>query len=311
MEQYRNKPQHGRKNSPNRLKIQKLKRQRQQRKSQSLIRCWEEGAISAATAKEALESLGVAVKSAQDYFTEFGDEVVDILEGQVVNAAKEMVSVLWDSEADIGDIFSSMIENIAKMIVEMIAATAAAWAFNAALKALGVSSGGLSGGIGGGGGGGVGGIFGTILGSAVGGPVGGLIGGTIGSLLPFAKGGMVPAGIAGRGFVAHSPMRFRGMGSGMLMPAANGMVIGELGAEAVLPLARMRSGALGVEAMGGNTSINVHNYAGVDVQVKNQARVDGGRDIQFIINDAVKKEFKRGGYDRAMRGNFNMKRRGM
>jgi len=74
---------------------------------------------------------------------------------------------------------------------------------------------------------------------------GSLFSSLLGGLLPFAKGGVVPFASGG---VVSAPTYF---------PVAGGVgLMGEAGAEAILPLRRGADGSLGVAA-GGGASVNV------------------------------------------------------
>ncbi|CAN5209248.1 phage tail tape measure protein [soil metagenome] len=84
-------------------------------------------------------------------------------------------------------------------------------------------------------------------------PIGTLFSGALGSVTPFAKGGVV-----------NSPLLFP-------MAGGTGMA-GEAGAEAILPLARDRSGRLGVRA-GESGAVNVTvNIAARDVESFRQSQ---------------------------------------
>jgi lambda family phage tail tape measure protein len=89
-----------------------------------------------------------------------------------------------------------------------------------------------------------------------------------GNIIPFAHGGVV-----------DGPTLF---------PMARGMgLMGEAGPEAVLPLKRLSSGNLGVEAAGGpQVTVNVINKAGAQVKTKEKRDPRGGLTIDVII-DAV------------------------
>lgn len=100
-----------------------------------------------------------------------------------------------------------------------------------------------------------------------------------GKVLPFAKGGIV-----------NQPTLF---------PMANGAgLMGEAGAEAIMPLTR-KNGKLGVDASGANqTVVNIYNQSGASVET--QKRDDGGMDI-FIkkVNAAMMNERTSTGFQRA------------
>src|SRR5690606_4606107 len=73
-----------------------------------------------------------------------------------------------------------------------------------------------------------------------------LLSGIFGGILPFAKGGVVPFATGG---VVSAPTYF---------PAGRQIgLMGEAGAEAILPLARSADGRLGVAASGGAAPVNV------------------------------------------------------
>lgn len=101
-----------------------------------------------------------------------------------------------------------------------------------------------------------------------------------GNVIPFAKGGVV-----------NKPTIF---------PMANGGtgLMGEAGAEAVMPLRRMSNGRLGVEAENNNgqaVQVNIYNQSGASVETRK--RDDGSMDI-FIrkVNEALSSERTSSGF---------------
>lgn len=101
-----------------------------------------------------------------------------------------------------------------------------------------------------------------------------------GNVIPFAKGGVV-----------NKPTIF---------PMANGGtgLMGEAGAEAVMPLRRMSNGRLGVEAENDNgkaVNVNIYNQSGANVETRK--RDDGSMDI-FIrkVNEALSSERTSSGF---------------
>lgn len=102
-----------------------------------------------------------------------------------------------------------------------------------------------------------------------------------GNVIPFAKGGVVT-----------KPTVF---------PMANGGtgLMGEAGAEAVMPLRRMSNGRLGVEASNGNDSkavqVNIYNQS--NSQVETRKRDDGSMDIIIKrVNEALMNERTSSGF---------------
>jgi len=70
-------------------------------------------------------------------------------------------------------------------------------------------------------------------------------------------------------------------------------LMGEAGPEAILPLKRMPSGNLGVEASGVN--VKVYNYSGMPAQVSEARNAQGGRDIKVIVGELAGRNIMEGG----------------
>ena len=150
-------------------------------------------------------------------------------------------------------------------------------------------------------------------GSSGGGILGTLIGG-IGSLL--GGGGAVTASANGNAIDAGNVIPFARGGvvtRPTLFPMASGAgLMGEAGPEAVMPLRRLPSGRLGVEA--GNAGSAAQGGPLVNVQVINNAsntrvREDrragpDGREMRRIIIEEVKGEMASGGFDGVMGGRY-------
>lgn len=91
-------------------------------------------------------------------------------------------------------------------------------------------------------------------------PLGNLVGNLFAGLVPNAKGNVIANGRLmpfAEGGVVNSPLLFPMRGGTGLM--------GEAGAEAIMPLARGRDGKLGVRGGGGNTNVTI-NITTPDVQ---------------------------------------------
>ena len=123
--------------------------------------------------------------------------------------------------------------------------------------------------------------------------VGGLFGGTAA-----ADGGVFTGGISSlSGGVYNKPTFF----SYGVQKFARGGVLGEAGPEAVMPLARMSNGKLGVQSAGGGgvvvpVNIQVINQAGNNVGVETQQRQNdqGGMDIVMFIKRVVSQDISQG-----------------
>ena len=125
--------------------------------------------------------------------------------------------------------------------------------------------------------------------------VGGLFGGTAA-----ADGGVFTGGISSlSGGVYNKPTFF----SYGVQKFARGGVLGEAGPEAVMPLARMSNGKLGVQSAGGAAggvvvpvNIQVINQAGNNVGVETQQRANdqGGMDIMLMIKRMIVQDITQG-----------------
>lgn len=113
----------------------------------------------------------------------------------------------------------------------------------------------------------------------------------LGSVGTFAKGGAfsqlaLPQGVYTQPTFFHMP------GSGQLKKYARGGVLGERGAEAILPLARTANGDLGVQAQAANVNINVVNNVGEYATATASRSLQG--EIQIVI-DRISSDIQRGG----------------
>lgn len=110
------------------------------------------------------------------------------------------------------------------------------------------------------------------------------------SIQPFARGGVV-----------SSPTLFNyGSKTG---------VMGEAGAEAILPLTR-KNGDLGVQASVTPVNINIVNNTDSTIEASETFGANGERNIEFLIEAKVKEGFSKGAYDKPLKSNFGIKRRG-
>ena len=113
-----------------------------------------------------------------------------------------------------------------------------------------------------------------------------------GQLMRFARGGVVSR---------PTLFKFAG-GTG---------VMGEAGPEAIMPLKRSASGALGVEASNAGVQVNIINNAGADVGVEHSRdAVTGERVINVMVERAVQDGFARGRFDSLMSSTYGVNRRG-
>ena len=116
-------------------------------------------------------------------------------------------------------------------------------------------------------------------------------------LFGMAKGGVVEGGKVqayGRGGVVREPKLFA---------MADGLgLMGESGPEAVMPLKRLPSGRLGVEASGGGVTVNVHDHRsqGEAIEVQESRGADGQVQLDIVVRDAIKRVIGSGSLDRTL-----------
>ena len=105
-----------------------------------------------------------------------------------------------------------------------------------------------------------------------------------GNVIPFAKGGVVSQD-------TYFPMRNGRTG-----------LMGEKGAEAIMPLKRTTNGQLGVQATAAPANVNIYNQSGADIETVQ--RPDGETDI-FIkrVNSALRSERTQAGFSSALQRN--------
>lgn len=89
-------------------------------------------------------------------------------------------------------------------------------------------------------------------------------------------------------------------------------LMGEAGAEAILPLRRDSQGDLGVKATPSNVNINIINNANnTEVETREIEDQFGNKQLDFIITQTVAQGFAEGTFDRSLRNNFGLSRRGL
>lgn len=148
-----------------------------------------------------------------------------------------------------------------------------------------------------------GGLFSTIGGLAgsffgpIGSAVGGFFGNTIGKLFnangnAFVNGHLQPFANGG---VVSSPTMFP-------MSGNRTGIMGEKGAEAIMPLKRAANGQLGVQAQTAPATVNIYNQS--DSRIETVQRPDGETDI-FIrkVNSALRSERTQSGFNFALQRN--------
>jgi hypothetical protein len=124
------------------------------------------------------------------------------------------------------------------------------------------------------------------------------------SLLPSADGNV----FSGAGISAYSGQV---VSRPTLFPFASGIgLMGEAGAEAILPLKRGASGKLGVESAIGGVNITINNTAAPNVQATATARRnENGFDVDVLVAQAISKDMSRNGpITQSFAGMFGLQR---
>jgi hypothetical protein len=114
----------------------------------------------------------------------------------------------------------------------------------------------------------------------------------VSNVIPFAKGGVVT-----------SPTYF---------PMAKGTgLMGESGAEAIVPLKRGADGKLGVAAgNSGSTQVNVYNQSGGQVETNERKDPNGNKFIDIYIKKAMAEGIGSGEFDKAFGASYGLRRQG-
>lgn len=118
--------------------------------------------------------------------------------------------------------------------------------------------------------------------------------------------GNVPGGVnmySAKGNVFSSPT-LHGYGSGKI-----GM-LGEAGPEAVLPLKRDGSGALGVAASSAPVIVNITNNSDSSISQSESTDSTGTKVIDVLIESKIKDAFAKGAMDKTMSSAYGIRRRG-
>ena len=119
------------------------------------------------------------------------------------------------------------------------------------------------------------------------------------NIVPFKTGG------AFTNSIVDTPTTFKfAKGTGLM---------GEAGAEAIVPLTRTASGDLGVKSTGGGNvvNINVINQNGSNVDVQQSEDENGNIDIEVLVQNAVNKGFNTGKFDGAITSRYDTKQKGV
>lgn len=131
----------------------------------------------------------------------------------------------------------------------------------------------------------------------------GYAGGSTGAPPQFAKGGVFGANYFADGGVFSTPTAFN-YGKGKLG------IMGEEGAEAVMPLTRGGDGSLGVRASVTPVTVNVINQSGNEVQQSTSTGPNGEQQIDILVTSKVRQGLANGQFDKVLKNSFGISRKG-
>ena len=139
-----------------------------------------------------------------------------------------------------------------------------------------------------------------------GGAAGSISGPNTMSMAATAKGGIYDSGRIQKfatGGVVNTPTYFANGG------ASKGLM-GEAGAEGILPLKRLPGGALGVQSSG-NTVVNIINQSGANIEQREKVAENGDKTLEILITSAVKSGISSGKFDKQFESTYGMRRKGV
>lgn len=232
--------------------------------------------VAGPAAKGFVDSWRSAIKDMQTGMTEAGQQISESLSSNFESAFASLIRNAGQGKNAFNSFTNAVLDDMAKMASNKFTSSFVTPLFNS-----------LLGGLGGGGG------FSLFA------------QGGVPSVQAFAKGGM-PALPAFRNAIVDRPTFFA-------MGGTRTGVMGEAGAEAIMPLSRGRDGKLGVAAQGGGAQVIINNYTSANVTA--QTRSDGGRTFTEIaireVKGAIVDDIARGGdVSDAMSASFGLSRKG-
>lgn len=126
-----------------------------------------------------------------------------------------------------------------------------------------------------------------------------------GTAVAVAKGAVFDHGLSkfANGGIVHKPTMF-GYGNGQTG------LMGEKGAEAILPLQRGSGGSLGVAASVTPVNINIINNASVDVAQRETTGPSGSKTIEVLITNKVREGLASGSFDKVFHQSYGLRRKG-
>jgi phage-related minor tail protein len=250
------------------------------------------------------DGLGMAASEARD-LVEALDDVAASLGGIVGQGYLETFTALGDAMAQGKDAGEAMGRAFSDMMLKIIDALPSLF-LSAGLQAIIAGQWQLG--------------LGLVAAAGVAAYAAGAVHGTVEKKTKAAAGDQsVTMSARGNVFGPYTADQFRAFGRGGVVTSYTGFdhaggrgAMGEAGPEGILPLGRDNSGRLGVRlasgASGGErpVSVTVNNYAGAEVRATESNGPDG-RQIEVLIQKAVRNELNNGGADQAMRQRYGVR----
>ena len=242
-------------------------------------------------ANRKIEEQEESVYTLRDVWNDYKDDLANLGLDALSDTFYELGNVLGDSSKDMDD-FADAMNNVLKSILDALPAMF----IQAGLQAIIAGNMPL----------GVGLIAAGMAGSFAGGYVDGVTAeadetNAHGAVYSYAKGGALGSF---ENSIVNTPTRF-----------ANGAgLMGEAGAEAIMPLTRTSSGDLGVATVGGgsdaNVDVTVINNTGQEVTQQETTNADGSKQLEIVVGRMMNQAIATGQLDKSLNSSYGLSRRG-
>jgi tape measure domain-containing protein len=216
---------------------------------------------------ETWEKMRDNIQGVDSDMQKLGESITNSIASNANNAVNNFIDNLGKAKFSFTDFATSVIKDLAKIMMQMLIMAPLVKSFQSFLK------GGLA----------------TDAGPEL--------------LNPFAKGGSFENGTGLAHGVYNSPTLFKFAKGGTFGRLG---VLGEAGAEAIMPLKRGSDGKLGVSSA--PTTVNIYNNAAVEVTATENTNADGMKSVDILIEKKVKDMFGTGQMDKSMKSAYGLNR---